>query len=63
MLTRLSPHLLTWTEIHGTSRNQTYPWNSFLVHDDRLQVRILIDPLPLSDAEVKQVENLGARPI
>ena len=31
-----------------------------MVHDDRLQVRILIDPLPLSDAEVKQVENLGA---
>ena len=59
MLDKLSPHLLTWNEIHGASRNQTYPWNSFLVHDDQSQVRALIDPLPLSDAEVKQMEALG----
>ena len=59
MLTRLSPHLLTWSEIHGASRNLAYPWNSFLVHDNEAQVRILIDPLPLSDAEIKQMEALG----
>ena len=59
MLTRLSTHLLTWSEIHGASRNQAYPWNSFFVHDDQAQVRVLIDPLPLSDAEVKQMEALG----
>ena len=59
MLNRLSPHLLTWAEIHGASRNQAYPWNSFLVHDDQAQVRVLIDPLPLSDAEVEQMEALG----
>lgn len=59
MLTRLSPHLLTWNETHGASRNQAYPWNSFFVHDDQVQVRVLIDPLPLSDAEIKQMEALG----
>ena len=59
MLTRLSPHLLTWNEIHGASRNQAYPWNSFLAHDDQAQVRVMIDPLPLSDAEVKQMEDIG----
>ena len=59
MLNRLSPHLLTWSEIHGASRNQTYPWNSYLVHDGQAQVVVLIDPLPLSDVEVKQVEKLG----
>lgn len=60
MLTRLSPHLLTWSEIHGASRNQAYPWNSFFVHDDRAQVRVMIDPLPLSDAEIKQIAELGS---
>ena len=59
MLTRLNPHLLTWNEIHGASRNQAYPWNSFFVHDDQAQVRVLIDPLPLSDAEFKQIEEFG----
>ena len=59
MLNRLSPHLLTWTEIHGASRNQAYPWNSFLVHDNQAQVRALIDPLSLSNAEVKQIEEIG----
>ena len=59
MLNRLSPHLLTWNEIHGASRNQAYPWNSFLVHDDQALVRVLIDPLPLSDADVKQMEDIG----
>lgn len=59
MLNQLSPHLLTWNEIHGASRNQAYPWNSFFVHDDQAQVRVLIDPLPLSDAEIKQMEEFG----
>ena len=59
MMTRLSAHLLTWNEIHGASRNQAYPWNSFFVHDDQAQVRVLIDPLPLSGAEVKQMEDIG----
>ena len=59
MLTRLNPHLLTWSEIHGATRNQAYPWNSFLVHDNPAQVRVLIDPLPLSDAEFKQIEEFG----
>ena len=59
MLNRLSFHLLTWAEIHGASRNQAYPWNSFLIHDDYAEARILIDPLSLSNAEVKQIEELG----
>ena len=59
MLNRLSPHVLTWTEIHGASRNQAYAWNSFLVHDNQAQVRALIDPLSLSNVEVKQIEETG----
>ena len=38
---------------------QPYRWNSFLVHDDRSRVRVLIDPLPLSDTGVRQIEELG----
>ena len=59
MLNRLSPHVFTWTEIHGASRNQAYAWNSFFVHDDQAQVRALIDPLSLSNADVKQIEEFG----
>ena len=49
MLTKLTPHLFTWAEIHGASRNQAYNWNSFLVQDESNSIRVLIDPLPLSE--------------
>ena len=59
MFTKLTPHLLTWAEIHGASRNQAYNWNSFCVHDERHSVRALIDPLPLSASEIQWLDKLG----
>lgn len=59
MLTQLTPHLLTWPEIHGAAWNQAYNWNGFLVHDERSSVRALIDPLPLSASEIQQIDVLG----
>ena len=59
MLTKLTPQLFTWAEIHGASRNQAYNWNSFLVQDESNSVRALIDPLPLSESEIQQIDELG----
>ena len=59
MLTKLTPNLFTWAEIHGASRNQAYTWNSFLVQDESNSVRALIDPLPLSEGEIQQIDELG----
>ncbi|MYB94170.1 hypothetical protein F4054_16205 [Candidatus Poribacteria bacterium] len=59
MLTKLTPNLFTWAEIHGASRNQAYNWNSFLVEDKRNSVRALMDPLPLSESEIQQIDELG----
>ncbi len=59
MLTKLTPHLFTWAEIHGASRNQAYNWNSFLVRDESDSVRALIDPLPLLASQVQQIDELG----
>ena len=60
MLIELTPHLFTWAELHGASRNQAYNWNSFLVQDESNSIRALIDPLPLSAEEVQQIDKLGA---
>jgi hypothetical protein len=59
MLDSLTPHLFTWAEIHGASRNQPYRWNSYLVQADRGRVRALVDPLPLSVEEIQQIEEIG----
>ncbi len=59
MLTELTPHLFTWSEIHGASRNQAYHWNSFFVHDESISIRVLIDPLPLSESEIQWLDNIG----
>ena len=59
MLTKLTPNLFTWAEIHGASRNQAYDWNGFLVQDESNSVRALIDPLPLSEGEIQQIDELG----
>ena len=59
MLTKLTPQLFTWVEVHGASRNQAYTWNSFLVQDKSNSVRALIDPLPLSADEIQQIDALG----
>ena len=59
MLHRLTPNLMSWTEIHGVSRNQAYPWNSYFVHSENQNVRALIDPLPLSAEQIQQIEEIG----
>ena len=59
MLIKLMPQLFTWAEIHGASRNQRYNWNSFLVQDESNSVRVLIDPLPLSESEIQHIDELG----
>ena len=59
MLTKLTPLLSTWVEVHGASRNQGYNWNSFLVQDESNSVRALIDPLPLSANQIQQIDELG----
>ena len=59
MLTKLTPLLSTWVEVHGASRNQGYNWNSFLVQDEGNSVRALIDPLPLSANQIQQIDALG----
>ena len=59
MLTKLTPLLSTWVEVHGASRNQGYNWNSFLVQDESNSVRALIDPLPLSANQIQQIDKLG----
>ena len=59
MLTKLTPHLFTWVEVHGAARNQAYNWNSFFVQDESNRVRVLIDPLPLSESEIQQIDELG----
>ncbi|MCG9133878.1 hypothetical protein J5I95_19590 [Candidatus Poribacteria bacterium] len=59
MLTKLTPYLFTWVEVHGASRNQAYNWNSFLVQDESNSIRALIDPLPLSANQIQQIDALG----
>lgn len=59
MLRRLSHHLYTWVEIHGASRGEPYTWNSHLVHVERLGIRALIDPLPMSTEDLQQIEAIG----
>ena len=59
MLTKLTPNLFTWAEVHGASRNQAYTWNSFFVQDESNSLRALIDPLPLSESELQQIDELG----
>ena len=59
MLRRISSSVYWWAEIHGEARNQPYTWNSHLIHMKEQGVLVLIDPLPLSVEEVREVEALG----
>ncbi|MDE0011563.1 MAG: hypothetical protein OXU36_10465 [Candidatus Poribacteria bacterium] len=59
MLTKLTPNLFAWAEIHGASRNQAYNWNSFLVQDESNSIRVLIDPLRLTASQIQQIDELG----
>ena len=47
-----------WTERHGQPET-TYDWNSCAIRIDRANVFALVDPLPLTDAEIRQIEEIG----
>lgn len=57
---RLRQQLYEWVEIHGLSRGLPYPWNSHLIHLKEANVRALVDPLPMSDEDLAEVEGIGA---
>lgn len=59
MLKRISANVLSWSEIHGAARNESYPWNSYLIPVPRQDVLVLVDPLPLSPEEMREVEAIG----
>lgn len=60
MLKQISPSLHMWSEIHGAARNEPYLWNSYLIQVKDRNILVLVDPLPLCDEGVRQVEEIGA---
>ncbi len=60
MLKRISTTVYMWSEGHGAARNEPYIWNSYLIQVKERGVLILVDPLPLSDEEIREVEEIGA---
>ena len=59
MLTRISSSVYCWSEIHGAARNEPYPWNSFVIRTNHGDDLVLVDPLPLSAEERKEIEAMG----
>lgn len=59
MLQKVSKRVCCWSEIHGATRNEPYPWNSYAVALPEESVLALVDPLPLSAGEVEELEQLG----
>lgn len=60
MLKRISSTVYMWSEVHGAARNEPYIWNSYLIQVEERGVFVLVDPLPLSDEEIREVEEIGA---
>ena len=60
MLKQISSNVYMWSEVHGAARNEPYIWNSYLIQVKDRDVLILVDPLPLSDEEMREVEEIGA---
>ena len=60
MLEKISSNVYMWSEVHGAARNEPYIWNSYLIHVKEQDVLILVDPLPLSAEEIREVEEIGA---
>ncbi len=58
MLRHLYGDVYYWTERHGKPET-TYDWNSYAIRIDRANVLALVDPLPLTDAEIRQIEEIG----
>ena len=59
MLTQISSSVFSWTETHGAARNEPYPWNSFVIRTNPGDGLVLVDPLPISDEEAREVEAMG----
>lgn len=60
MLKQISSNVYMWSEVHGAARNEPYIWNSYLIQVKDRGILILVDPLPLSDEEMREVEEIGA---
>ncbi len=58
MLQQLYGDVYCWTERHGKPET-TYYWNSFAIHLPPANVLALVDPLPLSPEDIKQIEEIG----
>ncbi len=59
MLKQISSTVYSWSEIHGAARNKPYLWNSYLIQVRDHNVLILVDPLPLSNEEIQEIEEIG----
>ena len=58
MLRHLYGDVYYWTEPHGVPET-TYDWNSYAICIDQADVLALVDPLPLTAAEIRQIEDIG----
>ena len=58
MLRHLYGDVYYWTERHGKPETTNY-WNSCAIRIDSANVLALVDPLPLTDAEIGQIEEIG----
>ena len=58
MLRHLCGDAYYWTERHGKPQT-TYDWNSCAIRIDGADVLALVDPLPLTDGEIRQIEEIG----
>ncbi len=58
MLQHLYGDVYYWTERHGNPQT-TYDWNSYAIRIEQSNVLALVDPLPLTDAEIRQIEEIG----
>ena len=58
MLRHLYGDVHYWTEHHGKPET-TYDWNSCAICIDRSNVLALVDPLPLTDEDIQQIEEIG----
>jgi hypothetical protein len=57
-LTKHSDHLRSWSELHG-AESGTCAWNSHAIVIERHGPLIIVDPLPLMDADMDQIGRLG----
>ena len=56
---RISDRVFRWVEMHGESRCEPYPWNSFAIRIPEEGALVLVDPLPMSEEEAGELEAFG----